>query len=303
LTEPSCAVFLSYASQDAEAAQRICEALRAAGVEVWFDQSELRGGDAWDHRIREQIRDCALFIAVISAHTEARDEGYFRREWKLAVDRTHDMAEDRAFLVPVVVDGTGERSARVPDSFKRIQWSRLPGGSASPGFVERVRRLLSPEISPGRAAASGLLPGSANVRAHVPASRKPALWATGAVVVLALALAYIVADKFWLSRQAPAVQPANPAIKQRAPPATAPAAFNPPQYSIAVLPFVNMSGDKDQEYFSEGLTEELLNSLSRINELQIAARTSSFSFQGEHPDIATVAHKLNVASVLEGSVR
>jgi TolB-like protein len=70
-----------------------------------------------------------------------------------------------------------------------------------------------------------------------------------------------------------------------------------------VLPFVNMSGDKDQEYFSEGLTEELLNSLSRINELQVAARTSSFSFQGEHPDIATVAHKLNVAAVLEGSVR
>ncbi len=303
MTEPSRAVFLSYASQDAEAAQRICEALRAAGVEVWFDQSELRGGDAWDHRIREQIRDCALFIAVISAHTEARDEGYFRREWKLAVDRTHDMAEDRAFLVPVVVDGTGERSARVPDSFKRVQWSRLPGGAASPAFVERVRCLLSPEVSAGRAAASGLLPGSANVRAHVPASRMPALWATGAVIVLALALAYVVADKFWLSRQAPAVQPETPAIKQAAPPATAPAAFNPPQYSIAVLPFVNMGGDKDQEYFSEGLTEELLNSLSRINELQVAARTSSFSFQGEHPDIATVAHKLNVASVLEGSVR
>jgi len=64
-----------------------------------------------------------------------------------------------------------------------------------------------------------------------------------------------------------------------------------------------MSGDKDQEYFSEGLTEELLNSLTRINELQVAARTSSFLFQREHPDIATVAHKLNVGAVLEGSVR
>ena len=82
-----------------------------------------------------------------------------------------------------------------------------------------------------------------------------------------------------------------------------PLAFNPPPHSIAVLPFVNMSGDASQQYFSDGLTEELLNSLSRINELQVAARTSSFSFQGEHPDIATVAHKLNVASVLEGSVR
>jgi serine/threonine-protein kinase len=81
------------------------------------------------------------------------------------------------------------------------------------------------------------------------------------------------------------------------------ATFSPPPHSIAVLPFVNISGDNEQQYFSDGLTEELLDSLSRINELQVAARTSSFSFQGEHPDITTVAHKLNVASVLEGSVR
>src|SRR6516162_2226777 len=86
------AVFLSYASQDAEAAKCICAALRAAGIEVWFDQSELRGGDAWDAAIRERIHECRLFMAVISANTEARDEGYFRREWKLAVERTHDMA-------------------------------------------------------------------------------------------------------------------------------------------------------------------------------------------------------------------
>jgi TolB-like protein len=70
-----------------------------------------------------------------------------------------------------------------------------------------------------------------------------------------------------------------------------------------VLPFVNMSGDKEQEYFSDGLTEELLNSLSRINELQVAARTSAFSFKGKDTDIATIARKLNVGAVLEGSVR
>jgi hypothetical protein len=84
VAEASHAVFLSYASQDAEAAHKICGVLRAAGTEVWFDQSELRGGDAWDRQIRERIHYCRLFIAVISAHTEARDEGYFRREWRLA---------------------------------------------------------------------------------------------------------------------------------------------------------------------------------------------------------------------------
>ncbi|MDB6115574.1 MAG: Tetratricopeptide repeat protein, partial [Lacunisphaera sp.] len=60
-------MFLSYAREDAEAARRIAEALRGFGVEVWFDLSELRGGDAWDAKIRRQIRECTLFIPVVSA--------------------------------------------------------------------------------------------------------------------------------------------------------------------------------------------------------------------------------------------
>jgi adenylate cyclase len=79
--------------------------------------------------------------------------------------------------------------------------------------------------------------------------------------------------------------------------------FNPPAHSIAVLPFVNMSGDAKQEYFSDGISEELLNSLSRLNDLEVVARTSSFSFKGQNVDVSTIAHKLNVGAVLEGSVR
>jgi serine/threonine protein kinase/Flp pilus assembly protein TadD len=84
---------------------------------------------------------------------------------------------------------------------------------------------------------------------------------------------------------------------------TVAAVFAPPPHSIAVLPFVNLSGDPSQEYFSDGLTEELLNSLSEINELQVAARTSAFSFKGKDTDIGTIARKLNVGALLEGSVR
>jgi TolB-like protein/Flp pilus assembly protein TadD len=124
------------------------------------------------------------------------------------------------------------------------------------------------------------------------------------IAVLAVALAYLVIDKLWISRRVAAPQPvtvarstaARSSVNQAGP------AFAPPPHSIAVLPFVNLSGDKEQEYFSDGLTEELLNSLAEIDGLQVAARTSSFSFR-EHPDIASVAHKLNVATVLEGSVR
>src|SRR5215813_8309158 len=142
---PTGAVFLSYASQDAEAAQKICEALRAAGIEVFLDQSELRGGDAWDQKIRREIHDCALFIPVISVNTTSRHEGYFRLEWDLADQRTHMIARNRVFVVPVCLDATTEAAADVPESFRRAQWTRLPTGETPPAFVERVRRLLSPE--------------------------------------------------------------------------------------------------------------------------------------------------------------
>jgi TolB-like protein/tetratricopeptide (TPR) repeat protein len=293
VTEPSHAVFLSYASQDAEAAQRICEAFRAAGIEVWFDQSELRGGDAWDQSIRRQIKTCALFIPVVSRHTHDRAEGYFRLEWKLAVDRSHLIMTNKAFLLPVVVDDTRDDDENVPDKFRDVQWTRLPAGETPPAFVERVQRLLSGETSTANGAhgASGAV---ARIAGRAPASgwSRRAL-PVAAVLVAFAAVAYLAIERPWTSKPATAPATAGPA----------PVAFAPPPHSVAVLPFVNMSGDKEQEYFSDGLTEELLNSLAEIHGLQVAARTSSFSFQGEHPDIATVAHKLNVASVLEGSVR
>jgi hypothetical protein len=142
---PTGAVFLSYASEDAAAAERIAAALRSAGIEVWFDKSELRGGDSWDRKIRREIHDCALFMPVVSVHSDARHEGYFRREWRLAVERAGDMAEDVPFLLPIVIDATKDAMARVPDRFREVQWSHLPEGEPSPAFVERVRRLLSPE--------------------------------------------------------------------------------------------------------------------------------------------------------------
>ena len=144
VSSDSKAVFVSYASQDAAAARRICDALRAAGVQVWFDQSELRGGDAWDHAIRQRIKSCALFVAVVSRNTHQRDEGYFRLEWKLAVDRSHLMSKTRPFLIPVVIDDAPD-SDQVPDRFREIQWTRLPDGETSTTFVERISSLLSTE--------------------------------------------------------------------------------------------------------------------------------------------------------------
>jgi TolB-like protein/tetratricopeptide (TPR) repeat protein len=275
VTEPSRAVFLSYASQDAQAAQRICKALRAGGIEVWFDQSELRGGDAWDQSIRKQIKTCALFVPIISKHTHERAEGYFRLEWKLAVDRSHLMTSHKAFLLPVVIDETSEEEEHVPDKFREVQWTRLPAGATPSGFVNRIGQLLA-----GESEHSPTVAWRPTAVASGTSSRLKAAWLAVAVGLAALAT-YLVVEKLWIGR---------------------PVAFAPPPHSIAVLPFVNLSGDNEQEYFSDGLTEELLNSLAAVQGLQVAARTSSFSFK-EHPDIVTVARKLNVASVLEGSVR
>jgi TolB-like protein len=142
MNESNHAVFLSYASQGAAAAGRIGEALRTAGVEVWLDTTELRGGDAWDASIRKQIRACALFMPVISANTRARAEGYFRLEWKLAVDRSHLMAAEKAFLLPVVIDSTSEADALVLDKFREVQWTFLQADAVPADFVEHVARLL-----------------------------------------------------------------------------------------------------------------------------------------------------------------
>jgi serine/threonine-protein kinase len=208
------------------------------------------------------------------------------------------MSDKKPFLVPIVIDDTRERGASVPDKLHEVQWTHLPGAETPPEFVERVRRLVSPE--PNNTQTATVLPAGAAPAPpqamRVPASRQ-SKWALRviAAAVVAGAVVYFAIDRFWISK--------HPPLQATAPAIAAPTAFSPPPHSIAVLPFVNMSGDKEQEYFSDGLSEELLNDLARINGLQVAARTSAFSFKGKDTDIGTIARKLNVGTVLEGSVR
>ena len=154
------AIFLSYSSDDKEAALRLCEALKNAGLEVWIDQSELRSGDAWDQSIRQRIKECSVFVPMISASTQAREEGYFRLEWKLAIDRSYLMADDRAFLFPVVIDDTSEQSARVPERFRERQCTRLADDKQIQLFAEQLGRLLLDE--PGLSAPSPVVAASQN---------------------------------------------------------------------------------------------------------------------------------------------
>jgi TolB-like protein/tetratricopeptide (TPR) repeat protein len=148
-------VFLSYAIEDSEAVGRIADKLKAAGIEVWLDNSELRSGDAWDRQIRKRISECRLFIPVISANTQVRDEGYFRREWGLAVDRTLGMAGEKPFLIPIVINDIPRTGASVPEKFFDIQWTRLLGGEVTPAFISRVGALLGGDTTAPVASRSG----------------------------------------------------------------------------------------------------------------------------------------------------
>src|SRR5215469_7202942 len=122
----------------------------------------------------------------------------------------------------------------------------------------------------------------------------------GAIVVLLLVDKFIITPR----REARGETPAAASAASASPAGTAGAAATPASAaSIAVLPFVDMSQAKDQEYFSDGLSEELLDLLAKVPQLKVIARTSSFSFKGKDVDIAEIAKKLAVSTVLEGSVR
>jgi len=284
VSQPSTAVgavFLSYASEDAAAAERIAAALRSTGIEVWFDQSELRGGDAWDRMIHEQIQACALFMPIISANAHARVEGYFRLEWKLAVDRSHRMAPDQAFLLPVVIDDTRQNDTRIPDRFRELQWTRLPAGETTPAFVERLRRLLSPENSPAsdRAFSVGSAVTSTAAPRGLPRRRTGVLYAAIGAALL-LAVGYFALGR--LTGSKPHAQGAA---------------------SIAVLPLANESGEASQQYFSDGISEDLITALSQFPGLKVIGRTSAFQFRDSKEDSRTIGAKLGVAHLVEGSVR
>jgi TolB-like protein len=291
------AVFVSYASQDAESAWRISEALRSAGVEVWFDQSELRGGDAWDAKIRKQIKECTLFVPVISANTNARAEGYFRLEWHLAEQRTYLLAQDQPFLLPVTVDNIRSSATRVPERFHDRQWTRLTGEEALLAFAEQVRKLLGSQAAAAsdrgastQTAAPGFLAHERPARNQTSTTirRKAHLvWPAAASIMVIGGLAVAFWPKLW---------PATALSKGIANPTTA-------SHSIAVLPFTNMSDDKDSGYFGDGIQDEILADLASSHGLRVVSRTSVMRFRATTLSIQEIGKMLNVAYVLEGSVR
>jgi TolB-like protein/Tfp pilus assembly protein PilF len=243
---------------------------------VWLDQSELRGGDAWDSSIRKQIKTCALFLPVISASTSARAEGYFRLEWKLAVDRSHLMAAERPFILPVVIDGVREADAMVPDGFREVQWTSCPDGQVTPEFVARIAGLLSPDApqAPSATVLPSAKPATAPARGQPP--RRPALL-VGVGAAALIAVGALVA--YQMAFQSKAIS------------------------MVAVLPFENATGDPANDYLGNGISESLINKLSSLSGLHVISRTSAFASKGSKTiDPIEIGKKLGVDVLILGNL-
>ncbi len=139
---PDNAVFISYAREDLGAVQQIKAGLESAGVTTWFDIDRLEVGDDYDRKIQRNIARCSYFIPIISSNTQRRLEGYFRREWSYAMDRVRNMADGALFILPVSIDATNAAEALVPDKFKALHFSQLPGGQVPPEFAQRLKDFM-----------------------------------------------------------------------------------------------------------------------------------------------------------------
>jgi len=145
---PEGAVFVSYATEDRPRAARIVAALQARGLQAWFDQTDLRAGDQYDSKILRNIKACDLFVALISKQTELRDEAYFLREWRWALERAAAMGPRRSFIVPLVVDELPVATlSNVPDTFKTLTIEQAIDGEISDvvmnGIVQALRSIRS----------------------------------------------------------------------------------------------------------------------------------------------------------------
>jgi TolB-like protein len=270
-------VFVSYASQDEAVANSIVENLERHGCKCWIAPRDVKPGAQYADAIVRAINEAKALVLVLSAG--ALGSAHVARE----VERA---ASKRKPIIPFRLD-IAALSPEFEYFLSNAQWIEIP----KLGMTAALTRLAE-------AVGQGSAPLSQSVPSIAGGVGKRAGIAAG--IVIALVATFAFGMHFWSSNhsgvQSPPAAPTMPvASARRSVPIS--------EKSVAVLPFVDMSEKKDQEYFSDGLSEELIDMLTKVSELRVPARTSSFYFKGKSEDIPTIAKRLLVAHVLEGSVR
>jgi TolB-like protein len=263
-------IFLSYSRDDQATARRFAEAFEREGLSVWWDQT-LRSGEAYDQVTEKALKEARAVVVLWSKRSV--DSRWVRAEATLA-DRNKT-------LMPVMIEPC-ERPImfELTHTADLGHWNGDSNDRAWLSYLADVRRFVASDTPAAQAV-------------PLPKPDQPRRRRNLGIAMAAVSLLAVGAGLWALSRKgnAPAVAAAS----------TVPAAA--PEVTLAVLPFADMSPAKDQEYFSDGLSEEILNQLAQIKGLAVTARTSSFSFKGRNEDMRVIGEKLGVANLLEGSVR
>jgi len=268
-------VFISYKSDDRARVKPLVDALIANGLSVWWDLS-IEAGASWRQTIQTRL-DAAACVIVIWSVNSVGPEGYFVHD-----EASH--ARRRGTYLPLAIDNVDP-----PLGFGQEQVLKLTnwrGNVRDPRFLDVLA------AAQAVVAAKGRPPPEARARAI----RRPAprwLFAGAALAILLAAGGLAIA-----------IGPARlcSAAHLNCPGGTH-TATAAPRNSIAVLPFTNLSGDPSQDYFADGLSEELIAALSRLQQLRVVARSSSFTFKGSKEGAIAIGAKLSAAYLLDGAVR
>ncbi len=280
LTTSGRDVFVSYASQDIAVADAIVGTLEKNGLKCWIAPRDVTPGLQYADEIVGAINEAKLVVLVLSEH--AVSSPHVGREIERA-------ASKRRRVIALRTDATA-----LTRSFEYFlsesQWIDV-AALGMPGALAKLTQAVGQGLAPSSWVSPRL---GADARDPAERKRKPPTYLTirrviaTAVFLAAAAIVVGVVVRYWPSKQGNAQAPAVAAISDK---------------SIAVLPFVDMSEKKDQEYFGDGMAEEILDLLAKIPGLTVIGRTSSFQFKGKNEDLRSIGAKLNAAYVLEGSVR
>ena len=270
-------LFISYARADQPVIEKLAAALEASGHSVWWDR-HIRGGASFAKDIEAQLQKADAVIVAWSRAANLSD-------W---VKDEAVYARDKGVLIPICLN-----HCEAPLGFRQYQtidFDKWRGGQSAPEMIA----LLSAVADIAGGARPTTAPAPAGFVETIRSDKR--IWAGAAAAFVALLAALL-----FLNSGAP--PPAEPpgAPRRQADGAGAAAQGHAP--SIAVLPFADMSPEGNQEYFADGISEELLNVLVRVDGLQVASRTSSFALKGQVLSIGDIAERLNVDHILEGSVR
>jgi TolB-like protein len=268
-------VFLSYASHDTEIANTVCRELESRGIRCWIAPRDVAPGALYADAIVRAINESKVLLVVLSK--SAVVSSHVGRE----VERA---ASKRKQIIAFRVD-TASLSPELEYFLSNSQWIDV-AALGMPAALTKLADALGPGATTSPKSNPALGISAAQMGKDSGGAPKRVVAAVAVVIVVVGAA--VLAVRFWPSKTADTPASAITQISDK---------------SIAVLPFADMSQKKDQEYFGDGMAEEILDLLAKIPGLTVIGRTSSFQFKGKNEDLRTIGTKLNAAYVLEGSVR